>query len=267
MWGELVGVGLAVSLNPVLLSVILLVLSRPRPVPNLLAFWLGCLIANIPTYLGFLLLLHLVPGFASTAEELAGSDSSVTVKPLQLVVGSLALLVAAAIAWHLWRRRTAPSSSKDSGESEPGVSRESGRTPVSTRSPSCVRNLVDKVESAFRRLLARGRDAWENGALWVALVVGLGYFPPPPLVALIGTVIVGSAATLGAQILASIVFVVMTLAVLEIALLSYVVSPARTAALLRPLHNWSEVHREHVLLALFAGLGIWQLAIGAGIVT
>jgi hypothetical protein len=61
MWGELLGLALLVSLNPVLLGFILLVISRPRPVQNLLAFWVGCLIVNVPAYLVSLMVLHLVP--------------------------------------------------------------------------------------------------------------------------------------------------------------------------------------------------------------
>jgi Sap, sulfolipid-1-addressing protein len=38
MWSSLPGLAFLMAINPVLLGVILLVISRPRPVQNLLAF-------------------------------------------------------------------------------------------------------------------------------------------------------------------------------------------------------------------------------------
>src|SRR5258708_38125729 len=107
MGGEVLGVALLVSLNPMLLGFILLVISRPRPVQNLLAFWVGCLIVNVPAFLVSLMVLHLVPTFASVARDLATPDPGSTVQPLQLGTGVLALLIAALMAVRLWVRQRA----------------------------------------------------------------------------------------------------------------------------------------------------------------
>lgn len=74
MWTEILGWALLVSLNPMLLGAIVLVISRPRPVQNLLAFWVGCVIVNVPALLIPLVALHSVPSFAALAQELATPD-------------------------------------------------------------------------------------------------------------------------------------------------------------------------------------------------
>ncbi|HEY6646169.1 MAG TPA: GAP family protein, partial [Mycobacterium sp.] len=87
-----------------------------------------------------------------------------------------------------------------------------------------------------------------------------------PLVLLVDTIIVGSGAAIGTQVIAVIAFVFAMLAVFEIVLISYLVAPARTQAILRPVHDWALVHRQHVLIALFVLVGIWQVITGLGIV-
>ena len=129
-----------------------------------------------------------------------------------------------------------------------------------------AQDAATKVGSAIRRLLGRAHNAWENGSLWVALVFGMGYLPPPPLVLLVDTTIVASGAAIGAQVSAAIAFVVAMLAVVEITLVSNLVAPAKTQAVLRPLHDWARAHRRQVLVVFFAVVGFWQVAKGMGIV-
>ncbi|HEX9831517.1 MAG TPA: GAP family protein, partial [Mycobacterium sp.] len=57
MWGSLLGLALLISLNPLLLGMILLVISRPRPVQNLFVYWLGAMLVNLPLFLVPLTLL------------------------------------------------------------------------------------------------------------------------------------------------------------------------------------------------------------------
>jgi hypothetical protein len=115
-------------------------------------------------------------------------------------------------------------------------------------------------------MLRRAQDAWENGAVWVSVLFGLGYFAPPPVILLTVLVIADSGAPFSTQISAAIVFVIGTLASLEIALVSYVIAPNRTEAVLRPAHRWALAHRRTVLITLFAFVGIWALATGVGII-
>ncbi|MDT5114671.1 MAG: hypothetical protein QOE30_410, partial [Mycobacterium sp.] len=93
MWGEVFGLAFVVSLNPMLLGFVLLVLSRPRPVQNLLAFWVGALSVSVPIFLVSLIVMNLVPAFASFAHDVATPDPGSTVHPLQLTTGVLCLSI------------------------------------------------------------------------------------------------------------------------------------------------------------------------------
>ncbi|MGC7264494.1 GAP family protein [Mycobacteroides abscessus subsp. abscessus] len=267
MWRELLGLAFLMSLNPVLLGLILVVISRPRPVQNLLAFWVGALVVNVPSFVIALFALHMVPSFASFAKNLATADPGSSIKPLQLGTGVLCVVIAVWIATRLRsrQRENQPVATGAGGDSSVLVL-DSEAPAVEARPVGRIRGAVSYLGSTFRRLLHRGKGAWENGALWVALVLGIGYMPPPPLVLLVDTIIVGSGTAMSTQVIAAVVFVFTMLAVFEIALISYVIAPARTQAVLEPIHNWALSHRQLVLLVLFAVVGIWQVLTGVGLV-
>ena len=102
--------------------------------------------------------------------------------------------------------------------------------------------------------------------MWVALVVGMSILPGPLLVLLVDTTIVASGAPIGTQVIAAIAFVVGMLAVFEITLLSYLLTPEKTKAVLQPLHEWALAHRVQVLAAIFAVVGLSLVARGTGVI-
>lgn len=51
MWGSVLGLGILAALNPVRLGLALLMISRPRPGPSLLAYWIGGLTVCVPELL------------------------------------------------------------------------------------------------------------------------------------------------------------------------------------------------------------------------
>ena len=98
---------LLVVLNPFLLAIILLIVSRPRPVQNLFAYWVGCMITNLPIFLVPLVALHVIPSFANFAHDLAAPAPGVTLKPIQLGAGLVMLLVSGLVAMrHRKQQRT-----------------------------------------------------------------------------------------------------------------------------------------------------------------
>lgn len=267
MWGELLGLAFMVSLNPMLLGLVLVVISRPRPVQNLLAFWVGALIVNVPAFVISLFALHLVPSFASFAKNLTTADPGSSVKPLQFGTGVLALAVAVWIAVRLRARRRQPQSvASGSGGEASVLVLEDEEPSAASRPAGPIRRVIKDLGGRIQRLLGRGKNAWENGSLWVALVLGIGYMPPPPLVLLVDTLVVGSGAAMGTQVIAVLVFIFVELILFEIALFSYVLAPAKTQAVLEPVHRWAEARRSEILLVIFAVLGLWQLLIGLGVV-
>ncbi|OBG17980.1 gap protein [Mycolicibacterium celeriflavum] len=255
MWSSLLGLAFLVAINPVLLAVIVLMISRPRPVQNLLAYWVGGMVMYLCSLLIPLFVLHLIPAFASFSQEMTVPDTSAsaTARHIQLGMGVLMLLIAAVIVVRSFARQRAY------------VPAPGGNTPTATSPLGPLGTAAAQDGSAIRRLLGRLQNAWDNGSLWVAFVFGLLGLPPPLLVLFVGATIVGSGAGIGTQVFAVIVFVVAVFSVVEIALLSYLVAPAKTQAILQPLHDWALAHRRHVLVAIFTLVGLFTVSKALGI--
>ena len=98
--------------------------------------------------------------------------------------------------------------------------------------------------------------------MWVALVIGLVTAPSLDAVLYVVAIIVASGAAIGTQVSAAIAFVVGMLAVVEITLVSYLVTPAKTQALMQLLHDWARAHRRKILVAMFAVVGVALVAQG-----
>ena len=252
--------GLLIGLDPVRLGITLLVISRLRPVQNLLVYGVGCLTALIPTVVVPLTLLHVTPVLRSFAQDWATSSTG---GHIQLGMGVLALSIAALMTVRFWARQRAQlptpggntSTLVPDSDTPTAISRPLGR----------AQDVPTEGGSAFRRLLGRVHNAWENGSLWVALVIGMGFGGPAPEVALfVLTIIVASGAAIGTQVSAAIAFVVGMFAVVEIALVSYLGTPAKTQAVLRPLHDWALAHRGTILVAMCTVGGVSLVANGLG---
>lgn len=263
MWSSVVGLALLVALDPVRLGVTLLLISRPRPVQNLLAYGVGSLIACIPTLVVPLTLLNFTPMFSSLRHGLANPDTSSTVRHIQIGFGVLALLTAALMALRVWTRQRAQ---------VPASGGNTSTLVLDSKRPTAISRLLGRAPddpteggSAIPRLIGRARNAWENGSLWVALVIGLGSGPPLDGVLFLLAIVVASGAAIGTQISASIAFVVGMLAIVEIMLVSYLTMPARTQVVLRALHDWARAHRTAILAAIFAVVGVSLLANGMGL--
>lgn len=261
MWGSLLGLALLISLNPVLLGFILLIISRPRPVQNLFFYWVGALTVNLPLFLVPLALLHVTPGFASFADGLATPPEAKggTLQPFPLIVGIVLLAIAAVMAVRPRLRERA--GARAGGGDGPAAADLPSSEPDS-RAQNRLMSRASNLIAAVQRLYERLTSVWDRGSPWVAFVFGMMYLPSATLVLLIDTTIVASGAGIGEQVAAAIAFVLGFLAVLEIVLLSYVVAPAKTEAVLRPLHEWAHAHNRHILIVFFVLIAIWQLARG-----
>jgi len=260
MWGSVLGLALLAALHPFRLAIILLMVSRPRPVQNLLAYWAGTMAVSVPYMFGPLMLLHVTPMLKSFSDGLAASP---TVRHIQIGLGLLALSIAALVTVRsLMRQRQPAQVLTPSGTTS---------TPVpDSNTPSAMSSLRDaqvaatEDRSAIRRLVDRAKNAWEDGSLWVAFVIGVGAVPPIDGVFFLLAVAVTSGAAIGTQVVAATVFVLGTLSVVEIMLVSYLAMPVKAEALLRLLHKWALAHRRHVLVAMIAAGGISMVAHGVG---
>jgi hypothetical protein len=113
-------------------------------------------------------------------------------------------------------------------------------------------------------MIRRAHTAWENGSSWVALVWGICSVPVDSL--FVVAIIVASGAAIGTQVSAAIAFVVGWLASVEIILVSYLATPAKTQAALGLLHDRAQTHRRKLLVAIFAVVGVSGMARGMGVV-
>ncbi|BBU20409.1 GAP family protein [Mycobacterium xenopi] len=255
MWSAVLALGLLAGLDPMRFGITLLVISRSRPVQNLLIYWLGCLSAFIPTVAVPLTLLHLIPTLKTYVHSWATDP---TVRLIQFCVGLLVLSVAGLMTARLCKRRRAHLSAPTDNSSALADTHEP--TPISLLL-SRAQDAAVEGGSVIRRVFRRAYDAWESGSLWVALLIGIAFGGVAPELALIAlTLVVASGAAIGAQVVAAILFVVGVLAVVEVALVSYLVAPAKTEALLRPLQSWALIHRQHLVIGILTVGGISLMA-------
>lgn len=262
VWGSLLGLAFLFAINPVLLAVIVLLISRPRPVPNLLAYWAGTVLVNIPCLLVPLIVVHFAPTLTTLGTDSGSPGTNSAGRYIQLGIGVLMLSIAALMAVRSARQRA---KAPVPAENSPVLVLDTDTSETISSPFGRAHDRATEGGSVFRRLLHRMQDAWESGALWVAFVFGLCGFPPPLLVLFVDTTIVASGAPIGTQVIAVLVFVIAMFAVVEMTLVSYLVAPTKTLAVLRPLHDWALAHRRQILITIFTVVGLFQLARGIGI--
>lgn len=115
----------------------------------------------------------------------------------------------------------------------------------------------------MRRLARRARNAWDSGSLWVAWVIGLASVPVDGVLFMVA-IIVASGAAMTTQLTAAVAFILVMYAAVEVILVGYLATPARTQALLRLLHDWVRTYRRQILMVMFTVVGVSQLAQGMG---
>jgi hypothetical protein len=176
---------LLAALNPVRLGLAPLVITRPRLLQNLLAYWVGLLIVRVPALLVPLMVLHFTPMFSSFTHDLAtpATAASSTVRDIQIGMAGFALSIAALPTVLFWPRRRAR------------VLTSGGNTATLARNSN--------TPTAIRRLLGRAHNAWESGFLWIALVLGLASGTQADGVLYVLAIIVPSGAAFGTQVSAA----------------------------------------------------------------
>ncbi len=251
MWATVLVLALMTATEPVRLAMAMFLISGPRPMLNLLAFWLGGITTGISVALAVLVLLRdfasmLMQGAASVVGSMVASSA---VRHIQIGAGLLALLIAALITAGITVRRRVPMPAADNS----GL-------------------LLAGTPTAFSRLRGRARNALEGGFPWLPFVIGLSSAGPPPVEYLAAlTAIRASRTAIGTQFSAAVAFIVVMLVILEIPLLSYLATPAKTESVmlrlcdsLRKLLGWQRTHSRRILAVFVAVAGIALLANGMG---
>jgi hypothetical protein len=245
-------IALAMATDPIRLGVTLLLISRPRPIRNLMVYWLGAMFVGVTSAV---VVLTLLSDFApSLLRNLSSIAATPTARHAQIVLGLLALLIAAYIT-----------------TGSPIRQRFGLQVPVPTELPVPVGVGADPTSllvqpapaTGIAQLIGRARGAMKGESPWVALAAGLGTGPAPVeyLVALVAILAAGGG--IGRQIGAAVIFNLIMLAVCEITLLCYLVAPNKTEAAIGMLNTWVASHRRHIVSFIVGVTGVCLVVTGS----
>jgi hypothetical protein len=216
MWITILVMAVAMSLEPFRIGMTVLMLNRPKPMRQLLAFLCGGFAMGMSVGLVVLFVL----------QRTLLVSAHVSLPGVQILLGALALLVAAVLAGQV-------------------VTRANGRK-----------------ATAFERLSPRVRQLLSGRSLWVAGLAGLGIaLPSVDYLAALAVIVASGTAAL-TQISALVVFHVVAFALVEAPLFAYVLAPQRTHASMTALHTWIRSRRRIEVACLLAATGCVLLALG-----
>ena len=204
MWITLLVMAIAVSLEPFRIGMTVLMLNRPRPIAQLLAFLCGGFTMGVTV--GLVVLFAIRPALGS---------EHFTLPTVQIVIGLLALLVAAVLASGVRLKRS--------------------------EAPS--------------RLSVQARRLATGSSPWVATVAGLGIALPSIDYLAALAVILASGSSALTQLGALLAFNVVAFALVEIPLVAYLIAPERTRSAMEALHAWLRSRRRRDVAALLAVIG------------
>ena len=269
MWGPLLVLALLLTINPVRLGIILLVLSRPRPMQNLLVYWAGTMVVGLAYLLVPLVLLHSTTASAALTKNLGEPTTNPTLQ--RVVVGAGVLLLVLATVMVARSLTRAPAGAGRHAAQQDRESQASTLTLDPTTLPLISRLMRPAPAppqgrgSRIHRLVAAARAAWQNGSPWISLVLGLMVMPADGVVFALA-LIVAAGGAIGTQVGAAIAFVVVVLMVEEVILVSNLVIPQSTEAALGRLRDWALAHHRKFMAAILALVGASLIIRGTGII-
>lgn len=240
MWGAVLFFALSAAQDPVRIGIMALLISRPRPMHNLLAYWLGLMATGFGAALAALFLIR---DFMLAGVRVVTSIArQPVVTPIQIALGVLALSTAAMLAMRSSVRQAAHAPM-------PG-------------GDSSVLVLQPKTPTVFSRL--SWTAALEGRSLGMAFVAGL--CTSTQIIECGGAimVILASGAGAGTEVSAALMFILVAYAITEIPLVSCVVSPAKTQAVVMQLHDWLRAHRRPLFAIALGVVGVFMVTKGVG---
>lgn len=239
--GTVVMVALLASIDPVRLGIAALLISRPRPMRNLIAYWLGAMTTGVTALVGLLILLdHVAPALMPTV---SAALTSHTARRVQTGLGLFLIPLAVMIAL--------------------GISLKRQQVPVLVGDP-LIEMPPQREPKLLARLYGRALGVLEGGSEWVAFAFGLANGPPAEAYPLLLAVIAAAGTSVGERLSASVVFMVGLLAVIEIPLISCLAAPARTQLMMTYLHEWCGTRRRRIFAGMLGIVGVMLVAGGLG---
>ena len=220
MWSTALLMGMLAGFDPVRVGLVVFMLSRPRPLPLLVAFFIGGFGINL--IVGAVVLFVLQDAGGATRGSAAGH--------IEIAIGLFALLVGAAVVsglpaqLHRWVRtkRRADTEPRELRTGPPGLE----QVPGFTKLPTAV------------------QAALQNGSVWVAWVLGLCQGMPTAFYLAAIAAMLGSRAGVGSQIAALLLFNVLGFVMAEIPIVSLRAWPEATRARVDQFYGWITSHHR-----------------------
>lgn len=234
MWITVLILAGSVIFEPIRLGLVVLLLSRKRPLRQLLVFCCGGLTMGSGVGLVVLFVLRAAPVFGH-----------VSVAQVQLASGFVALLIAAAIAANTVRHKPVRRSPANAEAAGGGVA------------------LLERTQpGALAKLTGRARAFLQGDSLRVAWVSGLGAALPSANYMASMAAILASHAGAVTQAQAVVAYNLVAFTVAEIPLVSCLLAPRRTRASMVALQTWLRSRTRGDIAALIATGGAAMLALG-----
>jgi Sap, sulfolipid-1-addressing protein len=243
VWGTVLFFGVVSSIEAQRIGIAAILVGLPRPMRNLFAFWVGLMISGSVLALAGALLLR--DSLTPVIGFLTNAGSILAAPPVKIVLGLLAMSIAATLVTRSPARQVVPVQVGGLVDVEPADFEPAARTP----------NLFSRVSG-----LALGRFSWstvlEKGSTKLAFVAGLSTSSPP--VEFWGAVlaVLASQAAVGAQVAAFLMFMLASYAVAEIPLVCHLLWPAKTRAVLMQLQGWLRAHQRGIFVFIFGAFGL-----------
>ena len=248
MWIYVLYMGIALALDPFRLGFALVLTSRRRPMLNLFVFWLGGMTAGVGLAMVTLLLLRdfaqvVVQNAMFVIDHVRSHVVIFTGGRLQITFGVL-LLLALVIVRVRERAREETLVAVGSG----------GLSEVVSGPPA--------PGGVLAWFAARTHDMLKSDLVWPVFVAGAASAIPPIDGVAMLAVIMASRADLGTQLSAFLVFTVLMLSIIELPLVSYLVWPQKTVALVQFVQTWIHAHFRRIMETLLGMAGITALVQG-----
>jgi len=225
MWITVLALAIAVNFEPTRIGLVPLLLAREQPVRQLLAYLVGSLTVSLSFGMAALFTFDRLP-FASSS---SGGGKA------QIAIGLVALAVATTMAvhWMYARKRVQVVSS---------VEADSGK--------------ADKFTKSVRRVLTKGRSPWLAGLIGVG--VGL---PSVDYIAVL-IIISTSGTPRTEQAGALLAFTLIGSLVVLTPLVSYLVAPTKTLAVLIRFGTWIRSRSRIEYAGLLGLIGLMLIGLG-----
>ena len=245
MWIYVLYMGFGMAFDPFRLGFVLVLTSRRRPMLNLFAFWLGGVAAGFGLALVVLILMRdfsrvAIDAVMSVIDDVRSTVVIFTGSRLQITIGALLLLTVAIMKARERARAATPvpvAVGGGGGGSE---------LPLKPTGPAAM----------FAWFAARTHDMLNTPYIWPVFIAGAASAIPPVEGLMVLTVIMASRADLGTQFSAFAVFTLLLLSIIEIPLVSYLVRPEKTLAVVERVQSWIHAHFRLIMQALLTIAGV-----------